>query len=177
MKMKYYLRGLGVGIIISSLLFLIASLFYKPSLSEAELKKAASEQGYTLTKKKASTVKESIDKKKETDKTNDTVKDNTDSGSSGDSNTSTSSGLVSDGNETTTTAPASGGDKVKISITSGEDSGTVAKNLQDFGVVSDSSDFDSYLVKEGYSNHIIPGVYEIPSNAGYSEIANIISHK
>ncbi len=37
MKAKYYLRGMGLGIIVTSLIFLIAGLFYKPQLSEDEI--------------------------------------------------------------------------------------------------------------------------------------------
>ena len=39
MKMKYYVRGLGIGFVISSLIFIMAFSFYKPGYSKDEIKK------------------------------------------------------------------------------------------------------------------------------------------
>ena len=41
MKMKYYVRGLGIGFVISSLIFIMAFSFYKPGYSKDEIKKMA----------------------------------------------------------------------------------------------------------------------------------------
>ena len=48
MKLKYYLRGIGVGFIISAIMFMIAFPFYKPSLSQKDLEKIAEEKGCLL---------------------------------------------------------------------------------------------------------------------------------
>ena len=67
MKMKYYLRGLGVGLIISSLMFLVAFSFYKPKISDETLKAEAIKRGYTLSEKADGTI--SSDQKKNEEKT------------------------------------------------------------------------------------------------------------
>ena len=41
MKKKYYLRGLGIGILITALLFVVALVFHKPKLSDAEIRRQA----------------------------------------------------------------------------------------------------------------------------------------
>ena len=56
MKFKYYLRGVGIGVIVTTLLFTIAFAFYKPTLSDAEIIKKAQalgmEKGNNRTKKR-----------------------------------------------------------------------------------------------------------------------------
>ena len=37
MRMKYYLRGMGVGIVVTVLIFMIALIFYNPEISDAEI--------------------------------------------------------------------------------------------------------------------------------------------
>lgn len=45
MKKKFYFRGLGVGILVTAILFSIGLIFYKPTMSDEEVKKRAAELG------------------------------------------------------------------------------------------------------------------------------------
>ena len=45
MKKKYYLRGLGIGVLVTALLFVVALVFHNPRLSDAEIRKQARELG------------------------------------------------------------------------------------------------------------------------------------
>lgn len=49
MKRKYFARGLGLGILVTALLFAFGLLFYKPSLSDEEIKARATLLGMTDT--------------------------------------------------------------------------------------------------------------------------------
>ena len=49
MKRKYFSRGLGLGILVTALLFAFGLLFYKPSLSDEEIKARATLLGMTET--------------------------------------------------------------------------------------------------------------------------------
>lgn len=49
MKRKYFSRGLGLGILVTALLFALGLLFYKPSLSDEEIKARATLLGMTET--------------------------------------------------------------------------------------------------------------------------------
>ena len=66
MKAKYYLRGMGLGIIVTSLIFMIANLFYKPSLSADEIILEARRLGM-VTAEEAGEKKAGEDPKKEDD--------------------------------------------------------------------------------------------------------------
>ena len=45
MRFKYYLRGAGIGVILTTLIFTIAFAVYKPTLSDEEIMKKAEELG------------------------------------------------------------------------------------------------------------------------------------
>lgn len=45
MKAKYYLRGMGIGIFITALIFGIALVFYRPKMSEDEIRREAAKLG------------------------------------------------------------------------------------------------------------------------------------
>ncbi len=45
MKTKYYLRGMGIGVFFTALIFGVALVFYKPKLSEEEIRREAAKLG------------------------------------------------------------------------------------------------------------------------------------
>lgn len=62
-----------------------------------------------------------------------------------------------------------------LQIASGTTSYSVAKLLQKGGIITDADDFDSYLCDHHLDSRINHGVFKIPANAGYDEIAEIIT--
>lgn len=78
-----------------------------------------------------------------------------------------------------TTAPTDvpTGDTVTLVIQRGESSMTVSKSLQDLGLVEDYKAYDKFLCDGGYDHYISAGIYEIPINSSHEEIVRIISKK
>ena len=74
MKFKYYLRGVGIGVIVTTLLFTIAFAFYKPTLSDAEIIKKAQALGMEKVEEKKETTEQ---KKEETNAASEDAKENT----------------------------------------------------------------------------------------------------
>lgn len=74
-----------------------------------------------------------------------------------------------------TDAPA--GDTVTLVITRGESSMTVSKNLQELGLVEDYKVYDQFLCDNRYDHYISAGTYEIPISSSFEEIAQIILKK
>ncbi len=68
-------------------------------------------------------------------------------------------------------------EKKVLTITSGMWSDRVARELQAMGVVENAADFDNYLIRNGYADKIVVGTFEIPAGASYDEIARIITSK
>ena len=69
MRLKYYLRGAGVGILVTTVILTIAFAVYKPSMSDEEIIKEATKLGMTFEEEEKET------KKKET-KTTDKEEEN-----------------------------------------------------------------------------------------------------
>lgn len=64
-----------------------------------------------------------------------------------------------------------------LEIQKGASSYTVAKLLNKGGLVDNAEKFDEFLCDNGYDNRINSGVFNIPKDADYQEIADIISGK
>lgn len=64
-----------------------------------------------------------------------------------------------------------------IPIYSGEGSETVTRRLQDSGVVSSATAFDKFLCQQGYDRKLVVGQHEVPFGATEEEIAQILCRK
>ena len=64
-----------------------------------------------------------------------------------------------------------------ITIKKGSDSGSVSRQLYEAGLVENAKAFDNYLCNNGYSRSISPGIYEIAPGTSEEEIAKIITGK
>ena len=76
--------------------------------------------------------------------------------------------------ETKTPTPDTA-ESVTVEIFRGDSSYTVSKRLEEAGLVADAREFDAYLVDNGRSRSIRAGTYRIPVGASWEEIADIIS--
>lgn len=63
------------------------------------------------------------------------------------------------------------GDKVIITVNTGEGSGTVARKLENAGVIDNASEFDAYLMQHGYDKSISRGDHEVIVGSSWMDIA------
>lgn len=66
---------------------------------------------------------------------------------------------------------------VVIEIRSGEGSGTVSRRLEEAGLVEDAEAYDKYLCQNGYDKKIRVGLHEINADATDEEIAKAITSR
>ena len=64
-----------------------------------------------------------------------------------------------------------------VTIVKGESSTTVARKLQQAGIIQDAMQFDQYLCLNGYDRRLVTGDHAIPAGASAREIAEIITKK
>lgn len=70
----------------------------------------------------------------------------------------------------------SGSDEsVTIQVQRGDGSYTVCKRLEEAGLISSASEFDTFLYQNGYDKRIRAGTFEIPAGAAPEQIARILS--
>lgn len=78
--------------------------------------------------------------------------------------------------ESPDTTPAEGmGGIVVITIYSGYGSDKIARLCEEAGLVSNAAEFDTFLVREGYSTSLRVGSFSIKLGATYEEIAKILT--
>lgn len=66
------------------------------------------------------------------------------------------------------------GENITVQVRKGEGSYTVCKRLEEAGIISSASEFDTFLCQNGYDKKIRAGTFEIPTSAGQEEIARIL---
>ena len=199
MKLRYYLRGLGLGILVTAAFFIASNS--KDTMTDAEVKARAKELGMientVLTDLESSTeVKESIveveSSEVETEIEVSTVEETTVMESTIEETTMEETTTVAeleteeDTNNKTAVEnkenePAStdikntgNGTEVIVTVNRGDGSDTVARRLQELGVIPDAGEFDRFLMQNGYDRKISTGEHVIPANASWDEIGRTL---
>lgn len=200
MNLKYYLRGLGIGIVVTALIMSIAAGGKKEILSDEEIKARARELGMTeestlleasLAGDEASAENELPDGS-EADETveaeatpvpeegaaeDDSAQVETDGQESADTEEAldTEEEAASNAEEETSEQAAEQEEIVIIQVKSGEGSYTVCQRLEEAGLIVSASEFDTFLYERGYDKKIHAGTLEIPADADPEQIARILS--
>ncbi len=63
----------------------------------------------------------------------------------------------------------------KFTVRGGLTSTTVAREMEEAGIIDSAEAMDEYMEKNGFSRKIRAGVYTIPKGASYAQIARIIT--
>lgn len=169
MKMKSYLKGLGTGIIITTLVFVIA-LKIKPNTSGISQQQTTTAASILNSTKKAVESTQAIEDESESDQedatdnsSEDVTKENTTS-----ENSTSKSEMVSDGASDSTKT-------VSVEISDAPYAETACKVLENAGIVSDWSKFNQYLMDSGYEKLIRNGTYDLYPGEDFESIAKTIT--
>lgn len=191
MKLKYYLRGLGIGILVTTVILSLAGVGRK-NMTDEEVVKRAKELGMV-----ESTLLSDLPDQTKTDEVRPTEPETSLQPETSEPEESASTPETPEAPEETPVAleetavapeetpvsPEDGNsdtpawETVTLVIGRGESSTTVSKNLKKAGIVEDAAAFDRFLCNNGYDKKIITGTYEIPYGASEEEIAKIITRK
>lgn len=197
MKLKYYLRGAGIGFIVSAILFAVflTALDWGPRQGHVSMQEASADEPMM-----GDTVKEAAEKKKDeavetVEKTLDVdVKEET---ANTESNTDTKTpkqekpevevptqtktddevNPATNNSTDEDTKPAEDEKvtgNVKFSIKDGEASNAIAKNLQSLGLVDDAKAFDQFLSENGYDHKLRTGEFDISTGMSYKDLAELL---
>lgn len=186
MKLKYYLRGLGIGIFVTAIIMGISAGKRQPT--DEEIKARARELGMIestvlsnmpdLSQPDSSTAgpKESIPEESTPEET---IPEESKPAEAEPAEPDESTPAEEDEEESEPPAslPAEepAGQLVTITIRSGQSSVSVSKQLAEAGLVESASEYDKYLCANGYDKKIRVGTYEIAVGASEEEIARTIT--
>lgn len=191
MKLKYYLRGLGIGMAVTALILGISFSGRQgqeaQTLTDEQIRERASELGMvdsselTLAALQNSAQPQTTMEPEVTEES-ETM---TEPEATAEPETTTEPEATAAPEMTTEpeatkepeliTAPEQS--QTTITIKKGSDSGSVSRVLYEAGLVENAKAFDNYLCNNGYSRSINPGIYEIAPGTSEEEIAKIITGK
>lgn len=189
MKLKFYLRGLGIGVVVTALIMGIATKDKLP-LTDAEIKAAAAKLGMVESDSlKLSDLDQDGEDAGQPPEGTGTPKPESDSeagdGTAPPDQDGEDAGQPPEGTGTpkSESEPAaripdmtSGiTETVTITIRRGTGSRAVCSMLAEAGLIEDAAAFDQYLIDSGYSKRISAGTFEIPAGASEEDMAKVIS--
>ena len=203
MKLKYYLRGLGIGMAVTALILGISFSGRQgqeaQTLTDEQIRERASELGMvdsselTLAALQNSaqtqtTMEPEVTEEPETMTEPEATAEpetTTEPEATAEPEMTTEPEVTAEPEMTTepeaTEAPelitAPEQSQTTITIKKGSDSGNVSRQLYEAGLVENAKAFDNYLCNNGYSRSISPGIYEIAPGTSEEEIAKIITGK
>lgn len=193
MKLNYYMRGLGIGIVVTALLMGIASSGKKEQMTDEEIRQRATEMGMVdgnIVLADMPEIHEDEEEQKEEGNEKEGALTSLSGNGSPDNKVKTENGDDPEGapeeggegsDETLGDDPREDGVTVNeiivISIDSGDGSRVVANKLLQAGMIEDAAAFDEYLCRNGYDKRLKTGRHDIPVNATDEEIAASIMTK
>ena len=201
MKLKYYLRGLGIGIMVTAVILSVAFGSRKETLSDREIMERATELGMVSEsgslaemekKENAETPEEPQAAPETSPKATPETSPKATPEASPKATPEASPKATPEASPKATpeatpkatpeatpatpdvTEPVQAAKTVVIEVKSGEGSYTVCQKLEKEGLISSASDFDTYLCSNGYDRKLRAGSHEIPADAKPEEIAKIL---
>lgn len=201
MRLKYYLRGLGLGIIFAVFIMMVGYHNHGSSMSDSEIIEKAKALGMVETeessgmksdKKADNKTDEKSDKKTDTSEPDTTIADTSATEDTQTGTDNTDADNIAGAADVDTTAPSdvaatdsAASDAAQpqqnttftVTVGSGDTCRMIAERLQAAGIIDDAEKFRAYMGQKGVDQFIADGSHEIPYGASYDDIINILTQK
>lgn len=190
MKLKYYLRGCGVGILITVVIFMVAIKAKGGIMTDQKVMRRASELGMVMAENEQNVINmpSTVETQMHSDTQNalqtQTIPETQETGQ-----------ITSEKKETGTSSKTPQAEEQKkpqedkkeegkeskkeiiISVNKGEVCRDVAERLYEEGLVEDSEEFRVYMGENGYAKNLCVGEFSLKKGMTYKEIAEVLTQK
>ena len=190
MKLKYYLRGLGIGIIVTTIILVSCFSMQKPKMTDAQIMEKAVQLGMIMPEQNSAVIAETEttepeekEKKNEQQIAAGELQQETETQTEVSKEQDTESQTeVQKEQETEAAENSTASENAEqtqqepftLVVNRGDVCRTMCENLAANGVIDDSEGLRKYLSEVGYASFISAGTYQIPYHASYEEITNIL---
>ena len=184
MKLKYYLRGLGIGIIVTTIIIVSCFSMQKPKMTDAQIIEKASQLGMIMPEQDSvvaaeteTTEPEETQQKNEQQVAAEEAQQETEQQTEvpkEQATEETQQDAPSEDTENAESEEPAQQEPFTLVVNRGDVCRTMCENLAANGVIDDSEGLRKYLSEVGYASFISAGTYQIPYHASYEEITNIL---
>ena len=184
MKLKYYLRGLGIGIIVTTIILVSCFSMQKPKMTDAQIIEKASQLGMIMPEQDSvvaaeteTTEPEETQQKNEQQVAAEEAQQETEQQTEvpkEQATEETQQDAPSEDTENAESEEPAQQEPFTLVVNRGDVCKTMCENLAANGVIDDSEGLRKYLSEVGYASFISAGTYQIPYHASYEEITNIL---
>lgn len=164
MKLKYYMRGIGIGVLVTTIILVIAFAFSGNNISDEEIINRAKKLGMVESSKTMTNSTTNTTNSTNTTEGNQTIPGATNPMPD---NNSTNSSSTTNANN----------DSVDFTISENDVSRTVIERLAQQGLISDAAAFNKYLNDKGLDNNLQNGTFKIRRGMSEEELANLLVTK
>ena len=173
MRLKYYLRGLGIGILVTTIILTIAG-HNRNKISDEEIKIRAEKLGMVM-KEEQPLFPEKNTEPATAEETTTEVLPETKTEATTEVPTEPETEATTEApTEPETEAPQPQYVTATITITRGMYSEAVSQAMQNEGLIDNWVDFNNYLSANGYSERLQTGSYTMNSGMSYQEMAMVL---
>ncbi len=202
MKIKYFMRGLGIGILFTAIVFFLADRFTGQSgqMTDQAIIERAKQLGMVekeiISEQKSEEVannnvsEETEDIPVSNDRTEaeqtqttevltteEPPAENTEETATEETAAENSGSDEEESNDTDEETDPADEETITFTVRSGASSDSISRKLKQAGMIEDANEFDNYLISNGYSGRIRVGTYELKKGMTFEEIARIISSR
>lgn len=178
MKFRYFLRGLGAGIVFSAIIFVIAYNSKGTEISDEEIIRRAKNLGMTESQDQIGALLEERTDEQTSQGKEEAEQKNTEQKTKEDTKTTETGTKNSDTGQTEKpTTEEVKQESVELVVTSGMSSYPVCQKLQELGLIDNAEEFDDFLIEKGYASKISVGTHTLKKGMTKEEIAYAISDK
>lgn len=182
MKLKYYLRGCGVGIVLTVVIFMVALKAKGGIMTDQKVMQRASELGMvmkeeiqkdldTQTASETQTNADTQEALRAVTDTQETVQ-NTQQDNSGKSTQAEEHKKLQEEKEEKDPQK-----EIVISVKKGDVCRDVAERLYEKGLVKDAEEFRVYMGEHGYAKNLCIGQFSLKKGMSYEQIAKTLTQK
>ncbi len=174
MRLKYYLRGLGLGIIFTVIIMMVGFKTYLKDYNNDQAETQRAEEIWGTEETDSPEMVKDNDSGAGTDGDTQNPAEADDTGNADDSqkaeDTAEPASEPVDNNTASTTTTG----YVTITVSDGMMARDIAEELYARGMVDDAEEFRKYLGSTGRASYIHNGDYQLPVGSTYEQIANIL---
>lgn len=174
MKVKFFLRGLGTGIVITALLLCIT---YRSEEKGRSVIQEAKKLGMVFPESETQSLEETADHLQKAEEDLAVVSPSAVEVTEETKKEKKAKEKLDTGKEDIKKVSKYHGEARTFIVREGLLSSSVSREMEEAGIIEDGDELDRYLQKNGYEKMVRSGKYKIPADADIAQIAKIITRQ